>query len=54
MVRANAMDSTDGLQRGTIATDSGNPISVPVGDDVLGRMFDLLGNVIDQKDDVIY
>jgi len=49
MVRAVAMDSTDGLQRGTLAVDTGAPISVPVGDGVLGRMFDLLGNTIDEK-----
>tara|TARA_B100000131_G_scaffold322542_1_gene376903 strand:+ start:1240 stop:2625 length:1386 start_codon:yes stop_codon:yes gene_type:complete len=52
MVRAIAMDSTDGLQRGTDAVDTGNPISVPVGDKVLGRMFDLLGNPIDGKDNL--
>ncbi|MAJ45277.1 MAG: F0F1 ATP synthase subunit beta [Candidatus Marinimicrobia bacterium] len=52
MVRAVAMDSTDGLQRGTKAVDTGAPISVPVGDGVLGRMFDLLGNTIDEKEDV--
>ena len=52
MVRAVAMDSTDGLQRGTLAVDTGAPISVPVGDGVLGRMFDLLGNTIDEKEDV--
>ena len=52
MVRAVAMDSTDGLQRGTLATDTGAPISVPVGDGVLGRMFDLLGNTIDEKEAV--
>jgi len=52
MVRAIAMDSTDGLQRGTLAVDTGAPISVPVGDGVLGRMFDLLGNTIDEKEDV--
>ena len=52
MVRAIAMDSTDGLQRGTEAVDTGNPISVPVGDKVLGRMFDLLGNPIDGKDNL--
>ena len=51
IVRAVAMDSTDGLQRGTIAVDTGGPISVPVGDSVLGRMFDLLGNTIDEKGD---
>ena len=52
MVRAVAMDSTDGLQRGTLAVDTGAPISVPVGDAVLGRMFDLLGNTIDEKEEV--
>ena len=52
MVRAVAMDSTDGLQRGTLAIDTGAPISVPVGDGVLGRMFDLLGNTIDEKEAV--
>ena len=52
MVRAVAMDSTDGLQRGTLAVDTGSPISVPVGDGVLGRMFDLLGNTIDEKEEV--
>jgi len=52
MVRAVAMDSTDGLQRGTKAVDTGAPISVPVGDGVLGRMFDLLGNTIDEKEEV--
>ena len=52
MVRAVAMDSTDGLQRGTLAIDTGAPISVPVGDAVLGRMFDVLGNTIDEKEEV--
>ena len=52
-VRAIAMDSTDGLRRGVEVQDSGKPISVPVGDKVLGRMFDLLGNVIDGKDDLV-
>ena len=52
MVRAIAMDSTDGLQRGTEAIDTGKPISVPVGEKVLGRMFDLLGNAIDGKENL--
>lgn len=43
VVRAVAMSSTDGLQRGVPATDTGAPISVPVGDRCLGRMFNLLG-----------
>lgn len=49
-VRAVAMDSTDGLPRGTKVVDTGQPISVPVGQEVLGRMFDLLGNPIDGQD----
>ncbi len=41
------MDTTDGLVRGMDVEDSGGPISVPVGEDVLGRMFDVLGKPID-------
>tara|TARA_B100000131_G_scaffold184892_1_gene178104 strand:- start:625 stop:2013 length:1389 start_codon:yes stop_codon:yes gene_type:complete len=51
-VRTIAMDSTDGLKRGVEVVDTGKPISVPVGEKVLGRMFDLLGNTIDGKDSV--
>src|SRR5689334_3167863 len=47
-VRAVAMDSTDGLSRGTEVVDTGRPISVPVGDATLGRIFNLLGEPIDQ------
>ncbi len=50
IVRTIAMDSTDGLKRGQEVLDKGNPISVPVGDQTLGRMFDVLGNPIDGKD----
>jgi F-type H+-transporting ATPase subunit beta len=46
-VRAVAMDSTDGLSRGMEVTDTGAPISVPVGKDTLGRMFNVLGTPID-------
>jgi F-type H+-transporting ATPase subunit beta len=46
-VRCIAMASTDGLKRGDTVTDSGGPISVPVGESVLGRMFDVVGNPID-------
>ena len=46
-VRTVAMGSTDGLRRGTPVTDTGAPISVPVGPETLGRMFDVLGNPID-------
>ncbi|NCW80200.1 MAG: aspartate kinase, partial [Pelagibacteraceae bacterium] len=52
VVRTIAMDSTDGLVRGAKVSDSGNPISVPVGQETLGRMFDVLGNPIDQKGNV--
>jgi F-type H+-transporting ATPase subunit beta len=48
-VRAVAMSSTDGLSRGMEVTDTGAAISVPVGDVVLGRMFDVVGNPIDLK-----
>ena len=48
-VRAIAMDTTDGLVRGTLAIDTGGPITVPVGDAVLGRVFDVTGQPIDEK-----
>jgi len=48
-VRCVAMDSTDGLQRGRPARNTGRPISVPVGPQTLGRVFDVLGNPIDNK-----
>ncbi len=48
-VRAVAMSSTDGLQRGTEVVDTGAPISVPVGDEVLGRIFNVLGDAVDNK-----
>jgi F-type H+-transporting ATPase subunit beta len=47
-VRAVAMDTTDGLSRGVEVVDTGGPISVPVGDVTLGRIFNLLGETIDQ------
>ena len=49
VVRCIAMSSTDGLQRGAQAIDTGAPISVPVGDVCLGRVFNLLGEPIDNK-----
>ena len=52
VVRCIAMSSTDGLQRGTEAEDTGAPISVPVGDACLGRVFNLLGQPIDNKPQV--
>ena len=48
VVRCIAMSSTDGLQRGVDAIDTGAPISVPVGDKCLGRVFNLLGQPIDE------
>jgi F-type H+-transporting ATPase subunit beta len=46
-VRTIAMDSTDGLVRGMAVTDSGAPISMPIGDDVRGRLFNIVGETID-------
>jgi F-type H+-transporting ATPase subunit beta len=48
-VRAVAMSTTDGLSRGLKATDTGAPITVPVGEPTLGRVFDVLGRPIDGK-----
>ena len=50
VVRTIAMSSTDGLQRGVEAIDTGAPITVPVGDECLGRVFNLLGQPIDNKE----
>jgi F-type H+-transporting ATPase subunit beta len=47
IVRCIAMSSTDGLKRGMECVDTGSPIEVPVGDEVLGRMFNVLGEPID-------
>ena len=49
MVRCIAMKSTDGLVRGTKAVDTGGPIAVPVGEECLGRVFNLLGENVDNK-----
>ncbi len=49
VVRCISMSSTDGLSRGVEAIDSGAPITVPVGEDCLGRVFNLLGQPIDNK-----
>ena len=48
VVRCIAMSSTDGLQRGAVATDTLSPITVPVGEACLGRVFNLLGQPIDE------
>ena len=49
VVRCIAMASTDGLKRGTPVTDTGKPISVPVGRATLGRIFNVLGDTVDNK-----
>ncbi len=49
-VRAVAMDSTDGLPRGVDVIDTGGPISVPVGDQTLGRIWNVIGDPVDNKE----
>jgi len=49
VVRCVALSSTDGLTRGMEAKDTGGPISVPVGKEVLGRLFNVIGETIDEK-----
>ena len=51
-VRTVAMDSTDGLVRGMEAVDTGEPISIPVGPEVLGRLINVTGGPIDGKGDI--
>lgn len=51
-VRAIAMDMTDGMVRGTEVIDTGAPIAVPVGPETLGRIFDVIGQPIDEGEDV--
>ena len=52
-VRAVAMGATDGLRRGMEVINTGAPIQVPVGQETLGRMFNLLGEAIDGKEEVV-
>lgn len=52
VVRTIAMDSTEGLKRGMEAVDTGKPISVPVGKECLGRLFNVLGQPIDEGEPV--
>lgn len=49
IVRCVALSSTDGLRRGMDAVDTGGPIAVPVGQEVLGRLFNVIGETIDDK-----
>jgi len=51
-VRTIAMAGTDGVQRGMVVAGTGNPISVPVGDETLGRIFNVLGEEIDEGEEV--
>ncbi|EAK0950242.1 F0F1 ATP synthase subunit beta [Campylobacter lari] len=51
-VRTIAMDMTDGLVRGLTAVATGNPISVPVGEKVLGRIFNVTGDLIDEGEEI--
>ncbi len=58
-VRAIAMDSTDGLTRGTAVEDTGRPIAMPVGDQIKGRLLNVIGQTIDginqlEKDETAY
>src|SRR3546814_3522187 len=49
MVRASAMDATEGLVRGQEVTDTGRPITVPVGPQMLGRIINVIGEPIDER-----
>ena len=53
IVRCVALSSTDGLRRGMQAEDTGGPISVPVGPEVLGRLFNVIGETIDGREPVV-
>src|SRR5437867_44794 len=53
-VRSIAMSSTEGLKRGMSVSDTGSPISVPVGEGVLGRLFNVTGEPIDNRGAVNY
>ena len=52
-VRTVAMSSTEGLKRGYEVVDAGGPISMPVGDGVMGRVFDVTGNPVDERGPVV-
>ena len=52
-VRCVALGSTEGLRRGQDCVDSGSPVSVPVGEETLGRVFNMLGEPIDKRGDVV-
>jgi len=52
MVRTISMDSTDGLERGADVISTGNPIQMPVGKDIYGRLFNVMGDAIDGMDNL--
>src|SRR5881227_3440348 len=52
-VRAVALGSTDGLRRGMDCVDTGGPVTVPVGKETLGRVFNLLGEPIDNRGPIV-
>ena len=52
-VRTVAMSTTDGLKRGLVVTDTGGPISMPVGDSIMGRVFNVTGDPVDERGPVI-
>src|SRR5947207_3060573 len=52
-VRSVAMSTTEGLKRGYEVVDTGQPISMPVGDGVLGRVFNVVGDPVDERGPVI-
>ena len=52
IVRTIAMGSTEGLKRGLLVSNTGAPISVPVGVETLGRIMDVLGRPIDERGDI--
>jgi len=49
LVRSISMSGTEGLKRGYEVTDNGSPISMPVGEGVMGRIFDVTGNPVDER-----
>ncbi len=51
-VRCVALGSTDGMRRGQSCVDTGSPVTVPVGEGVLGRVFNLLGEPVDERGEV--
>src|SRR5262245_32292783 len=52
-VRTIAMSGTEGIKRGLEVKDTGGPISMPVGDAVMGRVFDVTGNPVDERGPVV-